>query len=324
MFETRAELDAVFTQTGLARFAAAAAARLCVPAFALVDDPASDAAKLGGSRLGGAPDLPADIEWPIHPPYNRLDEALTGRRASMRETFTTAAPFHFIAQIDLEAVARIGAPGPLPGGGRLLVFWDAKGGPWIDSAASCRVIHDRSSVSALSRRAAPTSLSRPDPHFDMPPSFPARPVGFLPILSIPDRWLLQDLALRAGEQALLDALEDPDWEDRWEALWDKTETPGLLASGRQVLPHRLGGWPIPEQSDPRYSAAESVLGIGERPTEADRARTDAARHDWTMLAQLDLNALTGYFAEGTLYLLLREADLKAANFDRVHAIYQQT
>jgi hypothetical protein len=323
MFETRIDLDSAFTEAGLARFAAPVA-RLCVPALALVDAAAADAAKPGQSRLGGAPDLPADIAWPIHAPYHRPDEELTGRRATIRETFTTPAPFHFIAQIDLEAVARTRVPPQLPAGGRLLVFWDAKGGPWIDSAASCRVIHDRSPVSTISPRAAPADLSKPDPHFKMPPLFDGKPVGFLPILSMPDRWLLQDLAMRAGEQALLDSLEDPDWEDRWEALWDKTETPGLLASGREVQPHRLGGWPIPEQSDPRYSAAEAALGIGARPTEADQARVDAARHEWVMLAQIDLNALTDHFAEGTVYFLLREADLKAASFERVHAIYQQT
>lgn len=323
MFETRADLDAAFTEAELARFAAAVA-RLCLPALALVDDAAADAGKVGQSRLGGAPDLPANIEWPIHAPYNRADEELTGRRATMRETFTMAAPFHFIAQIDLEAIARTGALKQFPESGRLLLFWDPKGGPWIDSAASCRVIHDRSPVSALSPRAAPAGLSKPDPHVEPPPLFEAKPVSFLRILSMPDRWLLQDLAMRAGEQALLDSFEDPDWEDHWEALWEKTDMRGQLASGRQVLPHRLGGWPIPVQSDPRYSAAESALGIGTRPTEADRAKTDAARHEWTMLAQIDLNALSNYFAEGTVYFVMREADLKAANFDRVHAIYQQT
>jgi hypothetical protein len=323
MFETRSDLDTTFTQAGLARFAAAVA-RLCVPALALPDDAAADAAKVGQSRLGGAPDLPADIAWPIRAPYNRADEELSGRRATMRETFTTAAPFHFIAQIDLEAVARTGAPRHFPESGRLLLFWDPKGGPWIDSAASCRVIHDRSAVSALARRAAPADLSKPDPHFAMPPPFAAKPVGFLRILSMPDRWLLRDLAMRAGEQALLDSFEDPDWESHWEALWDKTELRGQLASGRRVLPHRLGGWPMPVQSDPRYAAAGQALGIGTRPTEADQAKADAVRHEWTMLAQVDLEALSSDFADGTVYFVMREADLKAANFERVHAIYQQT
>jgi Domain of unknown function (DUF1963) len=323
MFETRSDLDTAFTQAGLARFAAPVA-RLCVPALALVDDAAADAAKVGQSRLGGAPDLPADIAWPIHAPYHRTDEELTGRRATMRETFTTAVPLHFIAQIDLDGVARTGALKPFPESGRLLLFWDPKGGPWIDSAASCRVIHDRSPVSALTRRAAPADLGKPDPHFDMPPLFAAKPVGFLPTLSMPDRWLLRDLAMRAGEQALLDSLEDPDWEGHWERLWEQLDMRGQLASGRRVLPHRLGGWPIPVQSDPRYAAAESALGIGARPTEADQAKADAARHAWVMLAQIDLDAFSNAFADGTIYFVMREADLKAANFERVHAIYQQT
>jgi hypothetical protein len=323
MFETRADLSSAFAAAGLVRFAAPVA-RLCVPALALVEAAAADAAKLGQSRLGGAPDLPADIAWPIRVPYNRADEELIGRRATMRETFTTAAPFHFMAQIDLDAVARTRMLPQLPAAGRLLLFWDPNGGPWIGSAASCRVIHDRSPLSTLSRRAAPAELSKPDPHSDMPPLFAMKPVGFLPILSMPDRWLLRDLAMRAGEQALLDSLEDSDQDALWEALWDKTEMRGQLASGRQVLPHRLGGWPMPEQSDPRYSAAESALGIGPRPTETDQARIDAARHDWVMLAQFDLDTFTDQFAEGTVYFVIRAADLKAASFERVHAIYQQT
>jgi uncharacterized protein YwqG len=101
-----------------------------------------------------------------------------------------------------------------------------------------------------------------------------------------------------------------------------------LASGREVLPHRLGGWPIPEQGDPRYAAvaaARGALGLtGRMPDEAEKAACEAEMHRWTLLLQIDLNKLSDAFAEGTVYFVMREADLKAQNFDRVHAIYQQT
>jgi uncharacterized protein YwqG len=47
-------------------------------------------------------------------------------------------------------------------------------------------------------------------------------------------------------------------------------------------------------------------------------------HDWTLLFQLGLNDLWGEYAEGTVYFVMREEDLEARNFERVHAIYQQT
>jgi uncharacterized protein YwqG len=47
-------------------------------------------------------------------------------------------------------------------------------------------------------------------------------------------------------------------------------------------------------------------------------------HRWTLLFQLGLNDLWSEYAEGTVYFVMREEDLEARNFDRVHAIYQQT
>lgn len=326
MFETRSDLDKAFAAAGLAAFAPAVA-RLCAPALCLVPAGQADTVEGGRSRLGGAPELPGDLAWPVRPAYVRPDasaEQWPTQRANLRLALTTPAPLHFLGEIDLAAAARAVAPkGRMPESGRLHLFWDAKCGPWIESTASCRVLWDRSPASALVARAAPAGLNEADDAFDLPALFPGRPIAFLPVLSMPDRHLLAGVAERAGEHALAASLDDPAFEDEWDALWDGFNR-WQLASGRAVDLHRLGGWPVPEQDDPRSSAVAAALAFRTPYSEQQRAQIHAAIHDWTLLAQIDLHALWRGFAEGIVYFVMRETDLLARNFERVHAIYQQT
>jgi hypothetical protein len=160
----------------------------------------------------------------------------------------------------------------------------------------------------------------------LPAQFPEKGLKPLGIWSMPDRFMME----RVASQALRDALADDDLEDEWDSLFGAQIDAGaiFLASGRGVLPHRLGGWSVPEQDDPRYAALAAARGAldltGRMPTGAESAACEAEMNDWTLLLQVDLNNLSGDFAEGTVYFVMRKADLKAANFDRVHAIYQQT
>ena len=101
-----------------------------------------------------------------------------------------------------------------------------------------------------------------------------------------------------------------------------------LASGREVLPHRVAGWPYPEQWDPRFTAAASAKGVlklfQRMPNAVERAACEAEMLDWTLLLQVALADVTRDFAEGTVYFVIRKADLARRDFSRVHAIYQQT
>jgi uncharacterized protein YwqG len=72
--------------------------------------------KPGASRLGGEPDLPPGTAWPIGPGWNG------------------DAPMDFIAQIDLDAVARRDVDGVLPTSG-VLAFFVAQ------NYDTCAVIH---------------------------------------------------------------------------------------------------------------------------------------------------------------------------------------
>jgi hypothetical protein len=73
------------------------------------------AVPVGGSKIGGAPDLPRDMVWPTNP-----------------HTLT------FLAQIDLAEISRL-ARSPLPREGRLLFFFDRT--ELDEGENACRVVH---------------------------------------------------------------------------------------------------------------------------------------------------------------------------------------
>src|SRR5260221_8102194 len=71
MWSTRKELETALAQAGLGEWSPrlAAGAR-----YAIILDPGPGEegadAPTGASRLGGQPDLPPDVDWPIRPPLN--------------------------------------------------------------------------------------------------------------------------------------------------------------------------------------------------------------------------------------------------------------
>jgi uncharacterized protein YwqG len=93
-----------------------------------------------------------------------------------------------------------------------------------------------------------------------------------------------------------------------------------------VLGHRLGGWPIPEQGDPRFTAAASANGFlrlfDRSPTEVEACSREVAA--WTMVLQVDMASLGTDFAKGTVYFIMRADELARRDFSRVRAIYRQT
>jgi uncharacterized protein YwqG len=97
-----------------------------------------------------------------------------------------------------------------------------------------------------------------------------------------------------------------------------------------VLAHRLGGWPIPEQGDPRFTAAASANGflrLFDRSATEAKAEAEACSREvpaWTMLLQVDMASLGTDFAEVTVYFVMRADELARRDFSRVHAICQQT
>ena len=320
MFEKKFDIYAFLADTGLAPYAATLE-ELCLPALAFHPE-----AKPVAARFGGLPDLPPDLAWPVRNGYEggHVIADKLNRGGDIAEALTMPLPLEFLAELDLAEIAQFDALGDfLPFEGRLLFFWDGICGPWIDTAASCRVIWDRSSPARRAVREIPDALRTMMTRTGREGFKPAKKAGLVEVWTMPDRGQFKDMI---DDDDILDALDSDDAD----GVFDAQMNLGMaqLESGREVLPHRVGGWPYPEQWDPRFTAAASAKGVlklfQRQPNAVERAVCEAEMHDWTLLLQVGLADVTTDFAEGTVYFVIRKADLAKRDFSRVHAIYQQT
>jgi uncharacterized protein YwqG len=322
MFENRADIQPFLEDTELGLFAAEIAS-VCTPCLCF--EPGE--ARLGGARFGGEPDLPPDFTWPTREAYRygaSVAERLARRGKGFASQFTVPAPLDFVCQIELTDPSVKRSLGPLfPSEGRLVFFWDGGCGPWIESTESARVVWDRSPAVKLKRCARPPALLEYLGRDHRSGFKRETNSAALPAWSMPDRFLLEEIAT---SEELREAAVADDTDDFWGDIMDM----GLrtLTSGREVLAHRLGGWPIPEQGDPRFTAAAAANGFlrlfDRMPSREEAKVCEAEVSSWTMLLQADMASLGTDFAEGTVYFVVREADLERRDFTRVHAIYQQT
>lgn len=320
----------------------------------LVFQPKADGALvLGGTRIGGTPDLPPGLEWPRR--AAPADIEAVARRANadsakeIREHFQKRLPYAFFAQVDLaEARGQGGAAGDLPETGRLLFFYDLAAGPWDTGTEAVRVIWDQSPRESLTAQAMPADLAavveahraeiaainakynlpKPRPDAGTAYSGPARAMTLRATLRPPAGYSVEMEAsptLKAvyghqpmGENPFRDA-----YNDRLSRAFDKFY--GEANPGRR---NQLLGSPLPEQDDPRYDA-EVVTRFGiqhldEAQRKAHRDEIVAAEKNWRLLLQIDVGDFMQGDGQGTVYVLIRASDLAERRFDRVVAVYQQT
>lgn len=204
-------------------------------------------------------------------------------------------PRPFLAQFDLAAVRAAGGPEWLPEAGALYLFDDEPG----DAGDLVRVIY------------APEQGSTPSP----PPATlpaqrlrPERRVKFLSFTSIPSLdWL--------GENIEALDLED----DEMDALADAPDEP----FGDEVQ-HRIGGYPSELQNEQLSIMAE----LASRGLTRDHSRplprgARKASADWRLLFQADSDrALNMDWAGGRLYVFVREADAREADFSKTVTLWQ--
>ncbi len=147
----------LFAHEDLGRLVEGLAARVR-PALRLVTRAQPGVPVLGRSRIGGTPDLPADLAWPEH----------------------DGLPMLFLAQIELGGVQRALPGNPLPEGGHLWFFY-SQAQPWgfdPKDAGACRVFH-RGPGTPLVPAAPPDGLPTED-------LFRACEVAFEAYESLPD------------------------------------------------------------------------------------------------------------------------------------------
>lgn len=309
-----------------------------VPQFWIAPSEGS-AARPGTTRFGGAPDLAAGASWPIRPAppdAARAADDLQQHFEWIAKHIVRDLPFEFLAEIDLaEAAAHAGHASDLPKDGRLLFFWDGVllffwdgvVGLLRSDPATCRVIWDETPADARVRLPVPPLLTEleaaydPEGRFKKPYVYPQRAMRLAPILTLPSRFSADVAANRP-----LDALAgDTRFETSYELLTAMDEGQFTTDGRRGARLQRFLGSPIPEQDDPRFDAIVAD-GFPPAPWRGEHLAQAAARAlDWQLLLQLDLGDLSQQeFTEGTVYFLIRKADLAARDFSRVYAVYQQT
>ena len=303
---------------------------------------------IGGTRIGGVPDMGPGAEWPRPtPPADR--QALVPGGGEMDEEMVAhldaALPFAFMAQVDLAEASALGpVASPLPDEGRLLFFYDMMTGPFETGARSARVVWDRTPVDELRPMEVPADLLRAhderkatdlasakefgyEIEDDAGSSYLTEPIPREPTvkLVLPSRQSLEWEA--SGLDALFESDPDGDIEYAFETAFDEI-TPSSVDA---VAPyqHRMLGTPLPEQDDPRFTAAMFELTGGEQYPDGDAyERFGAAMREnapnWVVLFQLGVSDWMGERTEGTIYYLIRRDDLAERRFDRVIAEYQQT
>lgn len=321
---------------------------------------ATDTDMPGGTRIGGMPDLPAGLDWPTPRYPSHLKQIVTRGSPEANEELEQHValhlPYAFLAQVNLPEAKALGeAAADLPEEGRLIFFYDLIAGPYDTGAWAARVIWDRSPIETLTARPLPEPLTQASharrqsnaefdaqirleygedaqvrsPEAGTPYDGPARPMQLTLALRPPAKEAIELDRFPSLQQEL--AKQSVDYEatfsDRYSEMFSLRFDPYHDPVNRGHRNQLLGG-PLPEQSDPRYEAVVALEYGGQplSPAQWDLHQADiqAKAREWRMLLQIDVADWMQDDGEGTVYFLIRDADLKARRFDEVIAVYQQT
>jgi Domain of unknown function (DUF1963) len=291
MFTSVDDARAFLVAEGLAKHAERLLGYL-LPCLTIAPAPAD---RLGGTRLGGVPDLPPGLDWPVRPVPPDA-EAFAARYGTHQEWIgrhiRKAQPYEFVAAIELAEAATLSGAAALPSEGRLLFFYDGAVGPWWDGPEAGRVIWDPSPVTALAEAAGPAALAelhaaelaehaatQADP-MRLAKGYSATQLKIIARTLKAGETLADHFAAIAKDIGFTSRYVHPrrpmrvvpglQWPDTGspeaaasatlQALVDQgviayLSTLSRASSPQQSLPHILLGVPVAEQDDPRYDAA---------------------------------------------------------------------
>jgi uncharacterized protein YwqG len=299
---------------------------------------------LGATKIGGRPDLPTNISWPIRPAYtnangralqyqndhdrlkssppnwisaDQLPNALEDYRKRIKAV-SGVYPLGFIAQIDLVDASAAGALDPdMPNSGRLWLFYDTIEAPWgfdPSDKAGAHLIFEPDHGAMLSRREHPAAIED------------FRDSSIFPPVSCVFHSSLMPLP---PESAAYEALDLPQSaRDGYESWWSGDAFTLAAANGLDWSSHRISGWPTPIQNDMQAECAIVAAGYSAGTTEswqaARAAGADRSAKDWVFLMQIDSDdkANMQWGDSGQLYVWIHREDLRARRFENARLILQ--
>jgi uncharacterized protein YwqG len=261
--------------------------RLARSSVRLTRAPGDDA--VGGSRLGGSPDVPRAFAWP----------EWQGRELG------------FLGQLKLDRVAAVDPGAPLPHEGLLLFFYDLDERPsglLPAHRGSCRVIllDDRRS-----------DLGPDEKHS---PMLRAMPLELSRELILPSAW-----SFHAEELDL--SPEDMDaWDELRERLARAQGVELEESSADTFALHRLLGYQDEIGREVELDCQLASAGLDADDVSAYyeyRADHESEARTWRLLLQLSADDILETPRDGgfdRLYLCIGDADLNAGNFDAAWAV----
>lgn len=299
---------------------------------------------IGCSKIGGQPDLPITMKWPMRKPYEdskKLAEQyrhkafqiladskkpncwLTPEQGKIfseislnrAKAVSAKFPLSFVLQLDLKSLSKKrGFDSALPHEGRLLFFYDSftdPGGFSPSARNNFRLIWDKEKLTNLERRSAPAALAVIDKDLPLANLKPAKlepHLVFTPISIYEKDWSAFDLK----NDELLDSYQE------WFDIWERPDSP-------KRVNHQLGGWGIPLQSGLQARSQLAFHGIdcgSPEGFETPKAKKLLAHaNDWRLLIQIGRDDALG-FRIGCVYVMMREQDIEKRSFENAWVVYQ--
>ncbi len=239
--------------------------------------------KVGASKLGGAPDLPDDVTWP-----------LMGN-----------VPQSFLAQFNLSDVQPLDTDKLLPSSGMLYFFYDANqqtyGSDPADRAGR-KVVYSAVDAASLKRRTFPDALPAEA-------RFASCTVSFSSEMTLPQRPNLLDAKL--------------DWNDSERQAYSDLMAAFPSVEDRKTIHHRLLGHSDDLQDDMHLQAQLLSHGFSDdQSPEAKTLVAGASDWVLLFQLDSDSDAHMQWASTGLLYFWITRQDLKALNFDNVWVVLQ--
>ena len=349
--ELQRGLDAVGADDTVARYMLENAR----PTLTLLRNPlADDKYPVGGSKFGGDPDLPNDMDWPMRPAYpdaeerrRKLQEAVeewesdgnSDLAAEDRELMRLVGepfPLSFVCQLDLAALSREGGAffhPLLPKEGRLLVFVDEiawQQGDEVSDRVAMRLIWHNAPREQLTRCSAPEPLVRWHEAFKPGPEAPRW--NDLTLTS----WFTPEPVYTIPDIGIVDILESESFTDLYRDTVQKLEAlpvhedPDHPPRGSN-FGDQLGGWEEQLQHSLQVQAQLNFHGADlDEMQESDAERLLEGSPEWKLLLCIGCEVwsgtrtLLGHSPDGLLYVMMRDRDVEARRFENAWMIEQST
>jgi uncharacterized protein YwqG len=249
--------------------------------------------KAGQSKIGGLPDLPKHISWPVE---NRTIITKEKQFFLFNKTTETEAlqPLSFIAQINLEEASAHDKDSLLPKSGILYFFYSAEQDGWGFDPA------DRNKFKIIYHEGT-TELIKTDFPESLPEygRFEPSTITFITEVSLP-----------SGGHEVYEEMDDDDEENFWENVYEE-DTVNKILGYADVIQNDM-------ELDCELVTNGLYCGDASGYDDPKAALLEPNAKEWRLLLQidsLDENNMM-WVDSGRLYFWIKENDLKAKNFDK--------